>query len=174
MLQVVNLGRIPAVILDNSEGFQNNEQHWGYIIGYNISLKHQDMTLTVGDVTKLVALTAAPRQSLRLPPGVSAVDAGGRCHWSGQHLHPIGWRGPADLWYILLGRLFCQLCPHWICTRTFRKVDDSMGGQTPVAASPPNAQSAKPMFSGPLRPCSLTVNFAKQTIQNVSQCIRLV
>jgi hypothetical protein len=40
VLQVVNLGRIPAVILDNSEGFQNNEQHWGYIIGYNISLKH--------------------------------------------------------------------------------------------------------------------------------------
>jgi hypothetical protein len=46
----------PAVILDNSEGFQNNEQHWGYIIGYNISLKHQDMTLTVGDVTKLSLL----------------------------------------------------------------------------------------------------------------------
>ena len=56
VLQVVNLGRIPAVILDNSEGFQNNEQHWGYIIGYNISLKHQDMTLTVGDVTKLSLL----------------------------------------------------------------------------------------------------------------------
>jgi hypothetical protein len=56
VLQVVNLRRIPATILDNSESLPKNEQHRGHLIGYSISLKQQDMTLTVEDDTKLSLL----------------------------------------------------------------------------------------------------------------------
>jgi hypothetical protein len=56
VLLIRSLPNMPVMFLDNAKQLQKNVQHGDYLFGFSISLKQPDMTLVVGEETKMSLL----------------------------------------------------------------------------------------------------------------------